>query len=127
MEFRASSKANGDNAGAIAGYGFPDYSEADRSELLGLMAQADMFRRQAEGYLIGLVVRFGELEGWAAASTVCHQFGISAYRARRLAKTAEGLAAMPEILDAVQDGRISAEHGEMVTESHKRVPMSGQD
>ena len=91
------------------------------------MAEADSIRRRAEGYLVGLVVRYGELEGRSAAATVCHQFGISAYKARRLAKTVEGLTAMPEVLSAVQHGHISAEQGGMVAESHKRAPMSGQD
>lgn len=91
------------------------------------MAEVDSIRRRAEGYLVGLVVRYGELEGPGAAASVCHQFGISAYKARQLAKTAEGLAAMPDVLAAVQQGRISAEQGGMVAESHKRSPMSGQD
>ena len=109
------------------GFGFPDYSEAGASELLGLMGEADLLRRRAEGYLVGLVARYGELEGPGAAATVCHQLGISAYRARRLAKTAEGLAALPEFLGAVQDGRLSADQGGMVAESHKRAPMSADD
>ena len=91
------------------------------------MAEADLVRRRAEGYLIGLVVRYGELEGPGAAATVCHQLGISAYRARRLAKTAESLTALPEFLGAVQDGRISADQAGMVAESHKRAPMGAQD
>ena len=118
---------NGADAGLGAGFGFPDYSEAGASELLGLMGQADLLRRRAEGYLVGLVVRYGELEGPGAAATVCHQFGISAYRARQLAKTAQGVAAMPQILGAVQDGLISADQAGMVSESHKRAPMSEQD
>lgn len=127
MEFRGSSKINSDNDGAVAGFDFPDYSEADHSELLGLMAQADMFRRQTEAYLIGLVVRFGELEGWAAAATVCHQLNISAYRARQLAKAAKGLAAMPAVLSAAEQGLISADQAGLVAESHKRAPMSDHD
>ncbi len=91
------------------------------------MGQADLLRRRAEGYLVGLVARYGELEGPGAAATVCHQFGISAYRARQLARTAQGVAAMPEVLGAVRDGRISADQGGMVAESHKRAPMSEQD
>ncbi len=91
------------------------------------MGQVDLLRRRAEGYLVGLVVRYGELEGPGAAATVCHQFGISAYRARQLARTAQGVAAMPEVLGAVRDGRISADQGGMVAESHKRTPMSEQD
>ena len=91
------------------------------------MGEADLLRRRAEGYLVGLVARYGELEGPGAAATVCHQLGISAYRARRLAKTAEGVAAMPEVLGAVQDGRISADQAGLVAESHKRAPMSEQD
>lgn len=109
------------------GFGFPDYSESSSSELLGLMGEADLLRRRAEGYLVGLVARYGELEGPGAAATVCHQFGISAYKARQLAKTAEGLKDMPDILGAVQQGHMSAEQGGMVAESHKRAPMSGND
>ena len=127
MEVMSISKDSGSNAGAGSGFGFPDYSKADRSELLGLMAQADMFRRQAEAYLVGLVVRFGELEGQAAAATVCHQLGISAYRARRLARMAEGLAAMPGVLRAAEQGLISADQAGLVAESHKRAPMSDLD
>ena len=115
------------DASVGAGFGFPDYSEAGASELLGLMGEADLLRRRAEGYLVGLVARYGELEGPGAAATVCHQFGISAYRARKLAKTAEGVAAMPQVLGAVRDGRISADQGGLVAESHKRAPMSAQD
>ncbi len=91
------------------------------------MGQADLLRRRAEGYLVGLVARYGELEGPGAAATVCHQFGISAYRARQLARTAQGVAAMPQILGAVQHGHISADQGGMVVESHKRAPMSEED
>ena len=91
------------------------------------MGEADLFRRRAEGYLVGLVARYGELEGPAAAATVCHQLGISAYRARRLSKTAQGVAAMPEVLGAVRDGRISADQAGLVAESHQRAPMSAQD
>ena len=127
MELTLDPSADGSNAGVAGGFGFPDYSEAGASELLGLMGEADLLRRQAEGYLVGLVVRYGELEGPGAAATVCHQFGISAYRARRLAKTAESLIAMPQILGAVQDGHLSADQGGMVAESHKRAPMSAQD
>ena len=127
MEFTLNPSAGGADASVAAGFGFPDYSEVSASELLGLMGEADLLRRRAEGYLVGLVARYGELEGPGAAATVCHQLGISAYRARRLAKTAEGLTAMPQVLGAVQDGRISAEQAGMVAESHKRAPMSEQD
>ncbi|MYE74495.1 MAG: DUF222 domain-containing protein [Acidimicrobiia bacterium] len=127
MEFTLNPSTGGTDDGAAEGFGFPDYSEAGASELLGLMGEADLLRRRAEGYLVGLVVRYGELEGPGAAATVCHQFGISAYRARRLAKTAESLTAMPQILGAVQDGNISADQGALVAESHKRAPMSEQD
>ncbi|WP_419927413.1 DUF222 domain-containing protein [Candidatus Poriferisocius sp.] len=126
MEFTLNPSTSGAN-GAAAGFAFPDYSEAGASELLGLMGEADLLRRRAEGYLVGLVARYGELEGPGAAATVCHQFGISAYQARRLAKTAESLTAMPQILGAVQDGHISADQGAVVAESHKRAPMSAQD
>ena len=116
--------ANGTDPGVGVGFGFPDFSEASASEVLGLMAEADLLRRRAEGYLVGLVVRYGELEGPGAAATVCHQLGISAYRARRLAKTAQGLSALPAFLGAVQDGRISADQAGMVAESHQRAPIS---
>ena len=49
MELMGLAEGSGSNSDAIAGFGFPDYSEADRLELLGLMAQADMFRRDAHG------------------------------------------------------------------------------
>ena len=91
------------------------------------MCEVDLLRRRAEGYLVGLVVRYGELEGPGAASSVCHQFGISAYRARQLAKTARGVGAMPQMLGAVCDGRLSADQAGMVAESHERAPMSEQD
>ena len=120
-------EGSGSIAGTVPGFGFPEYSDADRSELLGLMAQADMFRRQADAYLVGLVVRFGELEGRAAAATVCHQLNISAYRARQLARTAENLATMPEVLSAAEQGLISADQAGLVAESHKRAPMSDTD
>ncbi len=127
MEFTKNPSTGGADVGAGVGFGFPDYSEAGASELLGLMGRADLLRRRAEGYLVGLVARYGEIEGPGAATTVCHQFGISAYQARRLAKTAESLTTMPQILGAVQDGHISAEQGALVAESHKRAPMSTQD
>ena len=126
MEFTLNPSTGGTD-GAAAGFAFPDYSEAGASELLGLMGEADLLRRRAEGYLVGLVARYGELEGPGAAATVCHQFGISAYQARRLAKTAESLTAMPQILSAVQNGHISADQAGLVAESHKRAPMSAQD
>ena len=91
------------------------------------MVEVDSIRRRAEGYLVGLLARYGELEGPGAAASVCHQFGISAYRARRLARTAEKLQSMPDILSAVQQGHMSADQGGMVAESHKRSPMSEQD
>ena len=127
MEFDIRPESHGYTSGIAGGFGFPEYSQASAAELLGLMSQADSVRRRAEGYLVGLVVCYGELEGRSAAATVCHQFGISAYRARRLAKTAEQLAGMPDVLGAVQQGDISAEQGGLVAESHTRAPMSQQD
>ena len=91
------------------------------------MGEADSVRRRAEGYLVGLIARYGELEGRSAAASVCHQFGISAHKARHLARTAEGLKALPDFLAAVQHGRLSADQGGLVAESHKRAPMSAQD
>ena len=91
------------------------------------MGEADSVRRRAEGYLVGLIARYGELEGRSAAASVCHQFGVSAHKARQLARTAEGLKALPDLLGAVQEGCLSADQGAMVAESHKRAPMSAQD
>ena len=91
------------------------------------MGEADSVRRRAEGYLVGLIARYGELEGRSAATSVCHQFGVSAHKARQLARTAEGLKALPDVLSAVQQGRLSADQAGMVAESHKRAPMSAQD
>lgn len=127
MEFTLNPSTSSAYSSVDGGFEFPDFSEAGASELLGLMGQVDLLRRRAEGYLMGLVVRYGELEGPGAAATVCHQFGISAYRARQLARTARDVAAMPQILGAVQDGRISADQAGMVSESHKRAPMSEQN
>lgn len=121
MEFTLNPSTSSAYSSVDGGFEFPDFSEAGASELLGLMGQVDLLRRRAEGYLMGLVVRYGELEGPGAAATVCHQFGISAYRARQLARTARDVAAMPQILGAVQDGRISADQAGMVSESHKRA------
>ena len=127
MEFGANPSQESGGTAVAGGFEFPDFSVASAPELLGLMAEVDSVRRRAEGYLVGLVVRYGELEGRSAASTVCHQLGISAYKARQLAKTAGGLAAMPDVLSAVQQGHISSEQGGMVADSHKRAPRSGQD
>ena len=127
MEVDLNSNTNRDNSSVAGAFGFPEFSEVGASELLGLMSEADVLRRRAEGYLVGLIVRYGELEGWSAAASVCHQFGVSAYKARQLAKTAEALTVMPDVLGAVQDGRISADQGGMVALSHRRAPMSGQD
>ena len=63
MEFTLNPGAEGADAEAAVGFGFPDFSEAGASELLGLMGEADLLRRRAEGYLVGLVARYGELEG----------------------------------------------------------------
>ena len=114
-------------AGVGGGFGFPDFSEAGASDLLGLMGEVDLLRRRAEGYLVALVVRYGEVAGPGAASTVCHQLGISAHRARQLSRTAQGVAAMPQILGAVCDGRITADQAGMVVESNRRAPISEKD
>ncbi|MCY4036035.1 MAG: hypothetical protein OXF64_01070, partial [bacterium] len=104
------------NTGVAGGFGFPDFSESSASELLGLMAEADVLRRQAEGYLVGLIARYGELEGRSAAASACHQFGVSAHKARHLARIAEGLKALPDMLSAVQHGCLSADQGAIAAE-----------
>ena len=91
------------------------------------MAEADVLRRQAEGYLVGLIARYGELEGRSAAASACHQFGVSAHKARHLARIAEGLKALPDMLSAVQHGCLSADQGAIAAESHQRAPTSAQD
>ncbi|MCY4194185.1 MAG: hypothetical protein OXF04_07815 [bacterium] len=120
MELGANSDNNrsSNSAGVAGGFGFPDFSKASTSELLGLMGEADSVRRRAEGYLVGLIARYGELEGRSAAASVCHQFGISAQKARHLARTAEGLKALPDFLAAVQHGRLSADQGAMSKNYH---------
>ena len=128
MKFQSGSDTGRQGAsGAAGGFGFPDYSQAGSAELLGLMAEVDLLRRRAEGHLVGLVVRYGELEGRSAAASVCHQFGISAHKARQLARTAERLSELPAVLGAVQQGDMSVDAGGLVAESHARAPLSEQD
>ncbi len=92
-------------------------------DLLKLIFQADAARRGLDGYLTALLGRLGDLEGDDAVADVCRQFGLGRYRARKQAKTAEVLKALPTTLDAVQDGWIPMDHARLMGESHQRVPL----
>ncbi len=85
--------------------------------------QGDVARRQLDGYLAGVLGRFGDLEGDDAMFAVCKQFGIKAHKANRQAKVASGLRALPDVLGAVKDGYISMDHAEMISASHARAPL----
>ncbi len=127
MELGVISNNKSDLSSVAEGFTFPNFSGASTSELLGLMSEADALRRRLEGYLVGLVSRYSQLEGHSAAVSVCHQFGISSYKARQLAKTAESLKAVPNVFNAIQQGRLSVEQGAMIAESHNKAPISEQE
>ena len=86
--------------------------------------QGDVARRQLDGYLAGVLGRFGDLESDDAMFAVCKQFGIKAHKANRQAKVASGLRALPDVLGAVKDGYITMDHAEMISASHARAPLA---
>ncbi len=86
--------------------------------------QGDVARRQLDGYLAGVLGRFGDLEGDDAMFAVCKQFGIKAHKANRQGKVASGLRALPDVLGAVKDGYITMDHAEMISASHARAPLA---
>ncbi len=98
-------------------------TELGTEDLLKLIFQADAARRGLDGYLTALLGRLGDLEGDDAVADVCRQFGLGRYRARKQARTAEVLKALPTTLDAVQDGWIPMDHARLMGESHQRVPL----
>ena len=108
----------------IAGFELVDYSGLGTSDLMKVALQGDVARRQLDGYLAGVLGRFGDLEGDDAMFAVCKQFGIKAHKANRQAKVASGLRALPDVLGAVKDGYISMDHAEMISASHARAPLA---
>lgn len=119
----ASSEPSGRGARCV-GVDLPDSSELESGELVKLILQADSARRQLDGYLTSLLGRLGDLEGQDAVEELCRQFGLGRYRARRQAKTANALNALPTTLDAVKQGWISIDHAQAMGESHQRAPLS---
>ena len=101
-----------------------DFTELDSGEMIKLILQTDAARRQLDGYLAGLLARFGDLEGQDAVEELCRQFGLGRHRARQQAKTAEALNALPDTLEASKQGWISIDHARVMGESHQRAPMS---
>ena len=104
--------------------GLPDSSGLESGDLVKLILQADSARREIDGYLASLLGRFGELEGQDAVEELCRQFGLGRHRARKQAKTAIALNALPTTLDAAKQGWISIEHAQAMGESHQRAPLS---
>lgn len=124
MECEASSRGNtAESPGAVAGFEMVDFSEMDSTELIKLVLQADVARRQLDGFVAALLGRLGQLEGDEAVAAVCSQFGISGHKARKQAKTAGTLKELPNILQAAKDGWITMDHAQLVAESHARVPL----
>ncbi len=109
---------------SCVGVEFADFADLGSGELVKLILQADSARRQLDGYLTALLGRFGDLEGQDAAEELCRQFGLGRHRARRQAKTASALNALPNTLDAAKQGWISIDHAQAMGESHQRAPLS---
>ncbi|MDE0603137.1 MAG: DUF222 domain-containing protein [bacterium] len=101
-----------------------DVASLSTSELVKLILQTDLARRQAEGLLASLLARLGEVEGDEAVAAVCSQFGLSGPKARKQAKVAKGLRAMPNVLTAAKDGWITMDHAGLIADSHGRAPIS---
>ena len=101
-----------------------EFAELDSAEMVKLILQADAARRQLDGYLAALLGRFSDLEGQDAVEELCRQFGLGRHQARRQAKTAGALQALPDTLEAAKQGWISMDHARVMGESHQRAPMS---
>ena len=101
-----------------------DSDELESGELIKQILQVDAARRQLDGYLVTLLGHFGNLEGQDAVEELCRQFGLGRHRARRQAKTANALNALPTTLDAVKQGWISIDHAQTLGESHQRASLS---
>ena len=127
MEIEALTRGNTESAAigeaAVCSFEMVDFSEMGSSDLIKLVLQADVARRQLDGYVTALLSRLGELEGDEAVAAVCSQFGISGYKARKQAKTAGVLKGLPNILQAVKGGWITMYHAQLVAESHARAPL----
>ncbi len=133
MEFRDSlqtnnlddhSQTSGESVGNAAGFDFPDFVGCGAGDLVMLAVRANAFRQQVESYLSAVLVRLGELEGEDAVMSVCKQFDLPAYKARRQARTAKGLRALPDVMRAAKDGWITMDHAELMAASHGRAPMN---
>ncbi len=97
-----------------------DCSELGADEVLGLMYEVDHVCRQLSGYMMTMLGRLGELKGDTAVLQACHEFGLSRYRARREARTVEELKDLPQTLEAVNGGLITAEHVRVISDSHRQ-------
>ncbi|MCY4162695.1 MAG: DUF222 domain-containing protein [bacterium] len=133
MEFRDSlqtnnlddhSQTSGESVSNAAGFDFPDFVGCGAGDLVMLAVRANAFRQQVESYLSAVLVRLGELEGEEAVMSVCKQFDLPAYKARRQARTAKGLRALPDVMRAAKDGWITMDHAELMAASHGRAPMN---
>ena len=133
MEFRDSLQTNNlddhtqtscESVGSAAGFDFVDFVGCGAGDLVMLAVRANAFRQQVESYLSAVLVRLGELEGEDAVMSVCKQFDLPAYKARRQARTAKGLRAMPDVMRAAKDGWITMDHAELMAASHGRAPMN---
>ncbi|MCY4257157.1 MAG: DUF222 domain-containing protein [bacterium] len=136
MEFRDSlqtknlddcTQTSGEPVSDAAGFGFPDFVGCGAGDLVMLAVRANAFRQQVESYLSAVLVRLGELEGEDAVMSVCKQFDLPAYKARRQARTAKGLRALPDVMRAAKDGWITMDHAELMAASHGRAPMSADE
>ncbi len=136
MEFRDSLQTNnlddhtqtsGESVCNAAGFDFVDFAGCDSGDLVMLAVRANAFRQQVESYLSAVLVQLGELEGEDAVLSVCKQFDLPAYKARRQARTAKGLRALPDVMRAAKDGWITMDHAELMAASHGRAPMSADE
>ncbi len=106
---------------------FIDFADCNAGDLVKLAIKANAFRQQAESYLSAVLVQLGELEGEDAVMSVCKQFDLPAYKARRQARTAKGLRALPDVMRAAKDGWITMDHAELMAASHGRAPMNADE
>ncbi len=135
MSVTASFQSNLDSLNAVSifsetvadSFGFDDFSGCDAGELVKLALQANDVRQRAESFLSAVLVRLGDLEGDDAVRSVCEQFGLPAYRARRCVRTVKGLSALPDVVRAAKDGWITQDHAELIAASHRRAPMSTEE
>ncbi|WP_420639741.1 DUF222 domain-containing protein [Candidatus Poriferisocius sp.] len=114
-------------AAMVAEFELQDYSELDAPGVIKRVLETDTVRRQIEAHLAGLLVRLGELAGDETVEAVCQQFGLPSRKAKRQAKTAKGLRALPDVLDAARDGFITMDHAELIAASHERAPLRDGD